>query len=76
VEAERKREGERGGPSAAWSSAAACRRRGSGTAAARAGGALTHDNGGWRGRCDAGDVADRWAGARRGPDHQRLGAAR
>jgi hypothetical protein len=39
-------------------------------------GALPHDSGGRRGRRDAVDAADRWAGARRGPDHQWLGAAR
>jgi hypothetical protein len=47
VEAERKREREREGAlGAAWSSAAACRRCGSGPAAARAGIALPRDSGG------------------------------
>jgi hypothetical protein len=60
VETERKREREREGAlGAAWSSAAACRRRGSGSAAVRAGGALPRDSGGWRGRRDAVDAADR-----------------
>jgi hypothetical protein len=62
---------------AAWSSAAACPWRGSGPATARAGGTLPlpRDSGGRRGWCDAVDVADRWAGTRRGPGHQRRGEA-
>jgi hypothetical protein len=67
------REGERGGPgrgveqhggmSSAW------QRPGHGARGGR-------DSGGRRGRRDAVDVADRWAGARWGPGHQRLGATR
>jgi hypothetical protein len=73
VEAEQKREREREGAlGAVWSSTAACRRRGSGPATARAG----RDSGGRQGRRDAVDVADRWAGARWGPGRQRLGATR
>jgi hypothetical protein len=74
VEAERKRERERGGgPGMAWSSVVVCHRHGSGPAVVRAGGALLRDSGGWRDRRDAGDVADRWARVRWGPDRQRLG---
>jgi hypothetical protein len=69
-------EGERGGLGAAWSSAVAWRRRSSDPATTRAGGALPHDSGERRSRRDAVDVADRWAGARRGPDRQCLGVAR
>jgi hypothetical protein len=65
-----------GGPGRGAGSATACRRRSSGSATAYAGGALSRDSGGRRGQRDAVDVADRWAGARRGPDRQRLGAAR
>jgi hypothetical protein len=46
-----------------------CRRHGSGPKMARAGGALPRDSVGRRGRRDAMDGADRWAGAQRGPDH-------
>jgi hypothetical protein len=70
---EREREGALG---TAWSSVTACHQRGSGPAAARAGGALSRDSGGRRGRCDTFDVADRWAGVRQGLGRQRLGAAR
>jgi hypothetical protein len=72
---EREREGV-GGLGATWSSAVACRRCGSGPAAVRTGGALPRDSGGWRGRRDAFDAADRWAGARQGPDRQWLGVTR
>jgi hypothetical protein len=75
VEVEREREREREGAlGVAWSNEAACHRRDSGPIAARVGGALPRDSGGRRGRCDAVVAADRWAGARRGPDRQRLGA--
>jgi hypothetical protein len=66
---------ERGGPGTVWSSAAAWRQHGSGPTTASAGGALSRDSGERRGRRDTVDVADRWAGARRGPNRQRLGAA-
>jgi hypothetical protein len=47
-----------------------------GAAVACAGGALPRDSGGQRGRRDAVDAADRLAGARWGPNRQRLGAVR
>jgi hypothetical protein len=75
VEAERERKRKRGGAlGVAWTSAMAWCRRGSGPTTTRAGDALPRDNGGWRGRRDADDVADRWAGTRRG--RSQLGAAR
>jgi hypothetical protein len=58
VLAERKREREREGALGA----VACRWCGSGPAAARVGGALPRDSGERRGRRDAVDVTDRWAG--------------
>jgi hypothetical protein len=60
------REGERGGPGRG------VEQRGD-VSSTRAGGALPRDSGGRRGWHD---VADRWAGARRGLGRQRLGAAR
>jgi hypothetical protein len=60
---------------AAWSTAALFHQCGSRPAAARAGGALPRDSGERRGRRNMVDVADRCAGVRRGPSHQRLGAA-
>jgi hypothetical protein len=65
------RAGEKG-PGTAWSSAAVWHRRGSGPAAARC--RATVESGGVG--ATRADVADRWVGARRGPSHQRLGAAR
>jgi hypothetical protein len=47
-----------------------------GVGEARAGGALPHDSGERKGRRDTVNVADRWAGPRRGPGLQCLGAAR
>jgi hypothetical protein len=78
VEAEREREREREelALGAVWSSAAVWHQCGSGPAAARTGGALPRDSGGRRRRRDVDGVADWWAGTRRGPGHQRLGAAR
>jgi hypothetical protein len=65
VEAERERERERGGP---WAQHGAGRQRcGSGPSVTRASDALPRDNGGRRGRRDADDVADKWAGTRRVP---------
>jgi hypothetical protein len=51
------------------------RERERGPWARRGVGAVPRDTGGRRGQRDAVDVTDRWAGTRRGPSHQRLGAA-
>jgi hypothetical protein len=76
VEAEREREGERG----PWVRRGQHRGSASGDsvpAAVRAGGGVTRATvkGGGVGATQNG-VPDRWAGTRRGPGHQRLGAAR
>jgi hypothetical protein len=71
VERERERERE-GGPGAAWSIVAAWCQHGSGPATVENGGVgATVENGGVS--ATRIDVADRWTGTLRGPDHQRLG---